>query len=65
MEKSNRELVEFVVCNGRVSTDENGLFDWDSLANEIEYEAQERGWDEAEIHDLTEWAWNACEHNGR
>ena len=65
METEKSKLVNFVVSNGRVMSTEDGLFVWESLANDIEYEAQERGWDEAEIHDLIEWARNACDHNGR
>ncbi len=63
--KSYRELAEFVVSNGRVLANDDGVFYWDSLENEIEFEAGERGWTADEVHDAIEWAWNAMEHDGR
>ena len=65
MEKSNRELMDFVVSNGRViANPKTGLFEWASLETEIEFEATERGWDADEIHDAIEWAFSTDTHDG-
>jgi energy-coupling factor transporter ATP-binding protein EcfA2 len=57
------KLLQFVIDNGRVLTNDDGTFQTESVEAEVQFEAAERNWSGDHITAAVDFALAHCKHS--